>query len=309
MLNRILVPLDGTRTGEAALPYAEVLARRSSATLVLIHAVRARLHGNLPMGPLQAVEKGQAYLTTVAEQLRQRGVAAEIGLPYGAAEAWIAREIDLRKVDLVVMGTHDRGRPAHWLHPSIAEAVVGQAEVPVLITRADAQPTADRFAQPRTALIVPLDGSTLAEAALPAATQLATWLQASLILVRVAMVPGMMVPPEPTVPAFLEQDIEQIGRKAEAYLARIRSGLPPQLTVETVVRWGEPAAEIAAVADLYRAAAVVMATHGRTGLLRSLLGSVAGAVVHQGAVPVVMIRPKSTTRGETQSLAASRSSS
>jgi nucleotide-binding universal stress UspA family protein len=305
MLNRILVPLDGTPTGEAALPYAEALARRSGALLVLIHAVHARLQGNLPVGPLQAVEEGQAYLATVAEQLKQRGVAAEIGLPYGAAEAWIAEEIDMRKADLVVMATHDRGRPARWLHPSIAEAVVGQADVPVLITRADVLPTAERFTQPQPVLVVPLDGSALSEAALPVATELATWLNASLVLLRVAPAQDMVVPFEPSLPGYRDQDIEPLSQDAEAYLARIECGLPTELTVETVVRQGHPAAEIsAAVAAAYGAAAVVMATHGRTGPLRSLLGSVAGGVVHRSPVPVILVRPKSTTRAKTQLLAA-----
>ena len=162
MLNRILVPLDGTPTGEAALPYAEALAKRATASLVIIHAVHAHGQRDRAAGQLQALEEGQAYLESVAAQLKIRGVAAEIGMPYGAAEAWIAEEIGLRKVDLVVMATHDRDRPARWLHPSIAEAVVGQAAVPVLVTRADAPPTAERFAQAQPVLLVPLDGSDLA---------------------------------------------------------------------------------------------------------------------------------------------------
>src|ERR1700681_3528824 len=120
MLNRILVPLDGTPTGEAALPYAAALAKRSGGLLVLIHAVHSRHQRDLAMGQLQAIEEGQTYLASVAERLEQQGVAAEIGMPYGAAEAWIAEEIGLRNVKLVVMATHDRNRPARWLHPSIA---------------------------------------------------------------------------------------------------------------------------------------------------------------------------------------------
>jgi nucleotide-binding universal stress UspA family protein len=202
-------------------------------------------------------------------QLEQRGVAAEIGMPYGAAEAWITEEIGLRKVDLVVMATHDRGRPARWLHPSIAEAVVGQAHVPVLVTRADAQPAADCLTQPRPVLVVPLDGSELAEAALPPATELATWLGASLVLLRVAPAQNVVLPFEPGIPAHLDGTIERLAWDARAYLTKIASDLPTELTVETVVRQGEPAAEISAAAEAYQAAAVVMATHGRTGLLRS----------------------------------------
>src|ERR1700694_2071766 len=210
MLNRILVPLDGTPTGETALPYAEALANRTAAPLVLIHAVHGRWQRDVAAGQLQAVEEGQAYIERVAAQLERRGVAAEIGMPYGATEGWIAEEIRLRKVDLVVMATHDRGRPARWLHHNIAEAVVGQSDVPVLVTRADAQPTFERFAQPRPVLVVPLDGSELAEAALPAATELATSLGAGLVLLRVVPTPTRLRPFELGVPPYPDQDIAQL---------------------------------------------------------------------------------------------------
>ena len=59
----------------------------------------------------------------------------------------------------------------------------------------------------------------------------------------------------------------------------------------TAVRFGDPAAEIVAEAEERTAAAVVMATHGRTGVMRSVLGSVAGQVVHTGMVPVALVRP------------------
>jgi nucleotide-binding universal stress UspA family protein len=301
MLSRILVPLDGTPTGEAALPYAEALAKRSAASLVLIHAVHAHGQHDLAAGQLHALEAGEAYLESVAAQLKQRGVAAEIGMPYGAAETWIAEEIGLRNVELVVMATHDRGRPARWLHPSIAEAVVGQAGVPVLVTRADARLTAERFAQTRPVLLVPLDGSDLAEAALPVATELATWLGARLVLLRVAQASTMVLPFEAGVPPFPDQTIEQIAFDAGAYLKQIASRLPAEFAVETVVRRGEPAAEISAAAEAYQAASVVMATHGRTGVLRSLLGSVAGGVVHRGCAPVFLVRPHAAPRTATQS--------
>ena len=99
------------------------------------------------------------------------------------------------------------------------------------------------------------------------------------------------------MPAYPEQAIEQVAWDAGAYLTQIASGLPAELTVETVVRRGEPAAEISAAAEAYQAASVVMATHGRTGVLRSLLGSVAGGVVHCGGAPVFLIRPPARVPG------------
>ena len=68
--------------------------------------------------------------------------------------------------------------------------------------------------------------------------------------------------------------------------------------VETAVWYGDAAAQISAAAEQYAAAAVIMATHGRTGPVRSILGSVAGGVVHRTSVPVVLIRPDAVRTAE-----------
>jgi nucleotide-binding universal stress UspA family protein len=81
---------------------------------------------------------------------------------------------------------------------------------------------------------------------------------------------------------------------AWAYLGDRIGRLGPVAEVETAVWYGEAAAQISAATEQYAAAAVVMATHGRTGLFRSMLGSVAGGVLHTASVPVVLVRPTAT---------------
>ena len=76
--------------------------------------------------------------------------------------------------------------------------------------------------------------------------------------------------------------------EASAYLRRRAAAMHATADVEMVVRLGAAAAEISAAADAFAAAAVVMSTHGRTGLVRSMFGSVAGCVLHSTSVPVVV---------------------
>jgi nucleotide-binding universal stress UspA family protein len=85
------------------------------------------------------------------------------------------------------------------------------------------------------------------------------------------------------------QEFRQLQEQAQAYLTTIASHLGSEFAVSTVLRIGEPAHEIVREAGERGAAAVVMATHGRTGALRTLLGSVAGQVVHSSSTPVLLV--------------------
>jgi nucleotide-binding universal stress UspA family protein len=285
---RILVPLDGGPTGEAALPYAAAIARRTGGALVLVRAAHAAV-----LNPDQADAVGQAetYLRAQAAQLIEQGLPVEAGVPYGGASYWIVEEVALRNADLVVMATHDRSGADRWLHGSVAEAVVSHAPVPVLIVRAAANQHAERFELPHPVLLVPLDGSRLAEAALPAASRLAAALGASIVLTSIVPPPGHLVHAEGVGVPVGEHESNLMRADAEAYLAATAGRLGNELVSSTLVRLGDPVTEIAELAEELQVAAVVMATHGRTGLPRVLFGSIAGQVIHVGQAPVVLVRP------------------
>ncbi|HEX2912320.1 MAG TPA: universal stress protein [Chloroflexia bacterium] len=138
-----------------------------------------------------------------------------------------------------------------------------------------------------TKIAVPLDGSPLAEKALPYAIRLAHLLKASLALVRVA---GDSSPKS----AYGEEATE-----ARLYLEQLRGELIrpgaevplPTTRVEARVLFGKPATEIAELGNAGKADLIVMTTHGRSGIPRLLLGSVAEGVIHHATVPVVLYRP------------------
>jgi nucleotide-binding universal stress UspA family protein len=303
LLNNILVPVDGSPLAEAALPFAEVLAVRSGARLTLIRAARSRSTRLTELGPveqLRSIEDAEDYLRRVAERLGAEGYSVETGVPFGGDPAeWIVEESGYRKADLVVMATHDRVGIDHWLHGSVAEAVVHASTIPVMLVRAAGpRALADRFSTQEPVVLVPLDGSDRGDAAVAFARDLALTIGARVVLVGVLPRPGQMVAAEGTVVAYAGDDFDRIDSEARMYLQASAAQFESPTRVERVVRYGEPAREIAAAAEEYAAATVVMGTHGRTGLVRSVLGSVAGGVLHHCTTPIILIHSKEVRGAE-----------
>lgn len=137
--------------------------------------------------------------------------------------------------------------------------------------------------------LVPLDGSTVAEAIIPFLLEIAGPLDMDVVLLRVL---------QPIPPTVLEgvrhvevEDVERRRADAEAYMAPIAADLRGRgVRVETAVRRGEPAREIVAGAREVGADLIAMTTHGRSGLGRLVFGSVAEAVLRHADVPVFLMR-------------------
>ena len=295
MFNSILVPLDGSPVSEVALPYAEALARRTHGRLILVRAAHGpALHAEPEHQQFSRVESAQVYLEQMSQALAARGVTElETGVPYGQAAAWIVDEAALRGADLIVMGTHARTGTDRWVHGSVAESVVRHASVPVFLVHAESgAASATQFAQDGRSIVAPLDGSSLAEAALPAAVDLARVVRGRLILLAVVPKPGDPVIGAAGMGVYLGDDQAQRVADSDEYLRRMQVQLRADgLAIETLVARGDAATEIAAAARRYASTAIVMATHGHTGLARAIVGSVAGEVLRASNCPVVMIRP------------------
>jgi nucleotide-binding universal stress UspA family protein len=296
MFRNILVPLDGSFVGETALPYARTLAGRTGAALTLVRAAQTpMLVGDRVLGQARAVAQAEDYLSAQAQDLAAAGFTVLTGVPFGRSPAtWIVEEVGMRHADLIVMATHDRSGPNRWLHGSVAEAVVNRASVPVLLIRAaDGTRPIERFSAQTPALVVPLDGSSLAEAALPVAYQLANAIGGHVVLVGVISTPGQLIAEEGgAIGMYVGSEHARLEADAREYLDTIASRLSAHgRSVDASVRQGVPASQIDDVAREHDAAAVVMATHGRTGLARALMGSVAGEVLRRGKCPVMLVHP------------------
>jgi nucleotide-binding universal stress UspA family protein len=225
-------------------------------------------------------------------------------MPYGTVIEGILSEIELHRADLVVMCTHGRSGLKRWIHSSIAEELLGQSPVPVLLVR-PAVSLATPSLLERLRVLVPLDGSGLAEAVLPHAEALAKVLNGTLVLLQVVI---LRVPRTPDL--FLSSSwrrlVKEEETQAENYLARVaerlkQGGLDVQTVVQSVqtVVNSDVAAEVI-LQEANRAASpglVVMATHGRSGLKRLLFGSVAMALLQRGLHPLLLLGPSGLVRG------------
>lgn len=294
-MQNILVPLDGTPLAEAALPFATAIAARAGASLTLVRAAVYRpLSGDVAAKQVRVITTGEDYLAQTAMRLRAKGVRVHTRVPLGGSPAkWIVEESQSYDVDLVVMATHHREGIDRWLHGSVAEDVVHSTNVPVMLVRgtADAR-LAQRFQTHEPALVVPLDGSEFADAALPVASELAGATGARIVLVGVVPRPGQFVAGEGgAIATYAGAEHAALEADARSYLEAQAGRLRDLMGSESVIRYGAAVEEISAAADEYAAASVVMATHGRTGPVRSMFGSVAGGVLHGTSVPVVLVRP------------------
>jgi nucleotide-binding universal stress UspA family protein len=287
MFDRILVPLDRSALAERAIPYAIALAQVTNGHIVLLHAIPSGLALHRGEAELDAA----ARLDELADQLRHQGIRVDARtVPGNAAEAIVATA-GRAHTDVIVMSTHGRGGLGRWLYGSVADQVLRWAEVPILLVSAACDhpwPT-DRPLK----MLVSLDGSETSEAVLDSARQLGQILGADAIFLRVI---------EPTASSVIGYDPahfrigqpEADGSLAEAsgYLEGI-TGQPasPFRSVDTIVDVGEPAARITALARQESVDLIVMATHGRAGLARLTMGSVATATLHRTHVPMLLMRP------------------
>jgi nucleotide-binding universal stress UspA family protein len=312
MYRSLLVPLDGSAFAEHALPPALAIARRAGAALRLASVATpvAEAYAEavyLAAPDLQEVVKGRhrAYLEDVAGRVRARwdGPVSRAVLEGEVAETLCA-DVAGSGADLVVMATHGRGPLGRFWLGSVADELVRRVSVPLLLVRPREQ-APDLGREPELGkVVVALDGTELAEQALGPAVDLAGLMpQAEVVLVRVIRppLPAAYLPDAAGVgteaESILDQVLavqEQLRRDAQAYLAGVAERLKARgLRVRARVAVEEqPALALLHAAEEERAGLVALATHGRGGLARLLLGSVADKVIRGATVPVLVQRPR-----------------
>lgn len=302
MMKRILVPLDGSALAERALPSAAALAQATGAALVLLRVVGPQgVYGVTLAHPLSEYEvtrlrDAEAYLTSVARAWVAQGLTVEPVALAGQPVETIVAEAARRRVDLLVLTTHGWTGLGRWEYGSVVEGVLARTSAPVLLIRSWTRPEA--LAPPRlhTRILVPLDGTPFAEAALPIADTLATALVSDLVLLRTT--PPRDAPPASDQEASLtaEPNGDDQRAAAERYLRHqagrfALGGYLPRCDVQG----GEPAEAIVAACREHQVGLVVMATHGVADLDHLLLGSVAARVLRYGDVPLLLVRPAPAT--------------
>ena len=302
MATRILVPLNGSPLAEQALPCAMTLGRGLPAELVLFHAVsipsdaqeildNAGRNTDTLMEQLEA--KANDYLNKVAGQLRDATLSVHQAIWRGAAAEAIVDYAEQTGIQHIVMATHGYSGAARWTHGSVAERVLQSASVPVLMVCAQEDESSAKLELVRCRrILVPLDGSDMAEQVLPPATSIARAMGAEMILFRVSIVQISGWFTGEWLEA-LEGDLRTADRYAKDYLNRVAGHLADQgVKVSTTVRVGAVAESIVNYAETQQIDLIAMCTHGRTGLARWTLGSVADRVLRVGRIPILLVRAR-----------------
>ena len=302
LLRTILVPLDGSPLAEEALPLALRIAYKSGSTirLALVHEPPAipydSPNARLVTGAEQAVEQAErAYLRTVEGRLREGGTqASTVGPLMGEVGPMLAEQVLELGIDLVVMATHGRGGVQRAWVGSVADYLIRHVDVPVLLVRPGAGSGPASVPSAATEIMVPVDGSALAEEALEPAAELARVWDLELDLVRVLHPVMMVTEPALPVPSSYDEELTAACRsQAQDYVDDLVDELRAdghRATGEAVIGWN-PIATILELARPDRVAAIAIATHGRGGLRRLALGSVADKLVRASAMPVLVYRP------------------
>ncbi len=307
MYRSLLVPLDRSPFAEQALPLALGIARRANARLdlVAVHASYALKDPHACWAPFDHAldarwkQDEQRYLNATADRVTSVAPAAVTtdvlpgsdALPELVAEHLLER-VRVRQTDLIVMATHARKPTDRFTLGSVADELIRRADVPVLLVRPGG-PTPETIPGPvLDNILIPLDGSPLAEQVLGPALDLARLMQARCHLLRV-------VPPASSAHQGAGGQSEKAD--AQAYLRRVAEGLQGQgleVRTEVITARHAPAAEvILGAAEGLEINLIALATHGTGGVKRLLVGSVADKLVRLAECPVLVYRPTGRRTG------------
>ncbi|HXG41481.1 MAG TPA: universal stress protein [Dehalococcoidia bacterium] len=304
-LGSILVALDGSHRSEASLRVVTVLAKACDASVVLVHAVEHPVEVEDDEVQEEVRAKGaavarlaQEYLEGVAAMLRAQGLHVGAEVVTGRAPTAI---IDLARrsgASIIALTSRGRGPVPGASLGSVATRVLTSSPVPVLVVKAR------RYGQfwtaPRTfrSIVVPLDGSALAEGALPWAEKLATCLSVPITLITLLPAPAVVPLGKESIVVWEAESPAQrrLEELASRYLARVSSGLAERgIEAEWRVSLGPPGSGVLYWAARCSPCLVVMTARGRSGPAR-WLGSVVDEVVRRSRMPILVVPAPSAPR-------------
>lgn len=299
MIRNVLVPLDRSPFAEQALPPAIAIARRAQAQLHILHVRTlspplAFQHVDWWADAL--LQEESDYLANVGRRVREAGITPVVETREGRVADVIRRHAANAAIDLIVMTTHGHtGLSRVWLG-SVADAVVRQDSIPVLMVRPEERMLALNEHPLYTHVLVPLDGTTSAETAIDHAVILGSLAHARYTLLRV--VAPILVPVHPY--AFAGASVRADDDATATEMQQARGYLEEQgtrlgstgLRVESKVHLGDNAARgILTVAHDLQADLIAMCTH-RHGAARFVLGSTADKVLRGSALPLLLMHPR-----------------
>ncbi len=291
-----LIPLDGTELSESAFALLPALKNLNIERVRLLsvweeawaegHAVPGRHEGELGEVAQQGRSYLDAYLGTQSERVQALGFKVETEVRTGKAAEHVLEAASQPDVDLIVIATHGRSGIARWRLGSVADKIIRSAPCPALVLGPNVESELASYSLDR--ILVPVDGSEMAESALSLATWIADSAKSEIDLVRVvSLTPVAMDQSMGVYPVDLVTAMEDAGR---SYLDRVAEEIGENRTVNTTLLIGTAGEQLLEYMNEKPASLVILASHGRTGVARAALGSVADRLLH-GPSPVLVFRP------------------
>lgn len=327
MFKQLLVPLDGSERAERAVPVAARIARTSGSRIILLQVVSVPLPIGAPYDTAalsaysldQSEAEASAYLTRVAGWPLLSGLRVETLTLVGAPAVAVLDTARDKGADLIVIASHGRAGASRWVLGSVAEHVARQSPVPVIMLREHGPTPAHPHPDPEQPLriLVPLDGSLFAEAALAPSADLALALsgigpdagpRSAESAERAGVHLTLVLPPYDMDRENLPDTLALDG--ARAYLRRTADRLRetyPQLDVsysvaagidaaDALLRAAETGEDAEGAGPGSRCDLIAMATHGRSGIARWALGSITERVLHGTKLPLLIVRPAAAAK-------------
>jgi len=310
LYKKMLVPLDGSQLAEETLPYARELAGRLDLDLDFLHVCSP--------SESQLFSVLQMYVTKTAEAVREQiqkiqtdsggkkpskavKITSKVVTGYPAEE--ILKYAEKNKTDIILMATHGASGVRSWAIGSVAHKVLHASSVPVWLVRSGIPEEIVYDKWPKKTLLVPLDGSKMAEAAIQHAEELVKkrGTQIAEILLMSVYAPGVFSPSRFFMSdelgnspidysEMVKMENEQAKERCEKYLKKTADLIAAKgITVRTQAILGDAADEIIKYANNNPFQLIVMASHGHSGVRHLIFGSVAERIILEANVPIFVV--------------------
>lgn len=278
MIEKILVPLDGTQIAEAGLTWAEHAAARCGAGIRLLTVV----------DKADGAENGrrdqaEGYLREHCQRLKAKGLSVEFEVAFDTPAGHILSQAKTADLTVMTSGT------TRWLISAVLDRVLSDMRRPVVVARGVPGQTPPPPSLSK--ILVPLDRGSYSQQILPTAQKVAKALDASIILCHTVASVGQhrdAMDAPPGVARIIEEELDESRRFLAPVAERVEKD---GVSVEIVVTMGDAPKEIIRIADCSQAGLIAMATRGRDRLEKRIVGSVANIVVESTNLPCLLARP------------------
>jgi nucleotide-binding universal stress UspA family protein len=296
MFQRILVPLDGSKLGEFALPYAAELAAAFGSDVDLLHVDDTKSPERQHMNQiyLEKMAERMLEMTRNFSPVEANPARANPVIRDGEPAAQTIEYAEKSGVNLLIIVSHGRSGIMPWSMGSTAARILQRTGKPVLFIRAQETVTPTGFDSMFRRIILPLDGSTNGEAALPYIKALTTRIASELTFFRV-IAPGYHIPTIGGLNyvSLPKAEIDRLSDEARQYLDRISAEVEgSRATIKLEVRVGDAASEIIKFATEQDFNLIALSSHGYSDVDRWTFGSVTHKVLHSSRTPVLLMRAR-----------------